>query len=66
MRECRFECESVDNAAARAVTALSQAPPRFSRARVALFTTGRGSGMRDCCHCGDECGRTAATEGAGG
>ena len=27
MRECRFECESVDNAAARAVTALSQGPP---------------------------------------
>ena len=22
--------------------------------------------MRDCCNCGDECGRTAATEGAGG
>ena len=48
MRECRFECESVDNAAARAVTAtVARGPrPRFSRARVALLTTGGGSGMR--------------------
>eukprot|EP00966_Prymnesium_polylepis_P099276 2299296-Prymnesium_polylepis.1 len=59
MRECR-QCGG-------AVSVLSQGPPpRFSRARVALFTTGRGSGMRNCCNCGDECGRTAATEGAGG
>ena len=68
MRECRFECESVDNAAARAVTALSQGPPP----QVLTSTGGslhHGQGKRDAGtvgNCGDECGGTAATEGAGG
>ena len=41
MRECR-QCGG-----ARSDGAVARGPrPRFSRARVALFTTGRGSGMR--------------------
>ena len=44
--------------------ALSQGAPRFSRARAALFN-GQGKLDAGLLQLGDECGGTAATEGAG-
>ena len=68
MRECRFECESVDSAAARAGTSLSQGAPAPGSHEHGWLSSPRAgeAGCGDCCNCGDECGGTAATEGAGG